>query len=368
MPARLFQILEDVDSFCSGKNQSSEHLAPTIAPLTDAALSTQLRRLLDGKTKPLGALGRLEDVALQLGMILGTPQPTLKSPRMFVFAADHGLAVQGVSAYPQTVTAQMVLNMLGGGAAVNVLTRQHGIELTLVDAGVLHPLPPHPGLISCRIGPGTSDASVAPAMSMHQCLQAIAAGRELVSAHDGNLLMLGEMGIGNTSSASLLTTSLTDIPLSACVGRGTGLDDAALARKSEVLRRTLTTHQGVSEPLAVLAAMGGFEIAMMVGAILEAAHRRKVVLVDGFIVSAALLVAYRLAPEVLGYCVFSHRSAETGHARMLDWLGVKPLLDLDLRLGEGSGAALAWPLIDSAARLLCEMSSFESAGVSGRIT
>lgn len=337
---------------------------PHIPDIHDAALAQRLQHRIDTKTKPLGALGRLEELALRLGLILGTDEPVLQQPQLVVFAGDHGLAARGVSAYPSDVTWQMVKNFLGGGAAVSVLARQHGLSLTVVDCGVRHDFAPQPGLVLRKIGPGTADALEGPAMSAAQCEQAIANGMQLVAALPGNALLLGEMGIGNTSSASLLLSRLTGTPIERCTGRGTGLGDQALARKTQVLRDVLDTHALAREPLEVLAAFGGFEIAMMVGAALQAASERRVVVVDGFIATSALLVAHALRPAVHGYCVYAHRSGEAGHALMLEHLGAQPLLDLGLRLGEGSGAALAWPLIDSAARLLCEMASFESAGVS----
>ena len=340
---------------------------PTIAT---AALRLRLQHRLDHKTKPLGSLGRIEALALQLGLILRTEQPVLMQPQMVVFAGDHGLAARGVSAYPSDVTWQMVDNFLAGGAAVSVLARQHGLALTVVDAGVRHDFAPLAGLLNRKIAPGTADALDGPAMSEAQCAQAVQAGRDVVRELPGNALLLGEMGIGNTSSAALLLARLTGEPIERCIGRGTGLDDSGLARKLSVLAAVLEAHPGVEAPLQALAAFGGFEIAMMVGAVLQAVEDHRVVVVDGFITGAAVLVAQRLAEidggSIVEGCVFAHRSNEAGHALMLRALGVTPLLDLGLRLGEGSGAALAWPLIESAARLLCEMASFESAGVASR--
>jgi nicotinate-nucleotide--dimethylbenzimidazole phosphoribosyltransferase len=341
-------------------------LIPPISPTADAPLQRELQQALDRKTKPPGSLGRIESLALQIGLVQRSLQPELKAPQMLVFAADHGLAARGVSAYPQAVTAQMVQNMLAGGAAVSVLTRQMGIALTLVDAGVAHELAPRPGLLLRKIAPGTRDASRAPAMDLSQCLGAVAAGRAVLRERPGNAVLFGEMGIANTSSAALLMARLGGLPIEQCVGRGTGLDDAGLAHKTAVLREALALHEGATHPLEALAALGGFEIAMMAGAMLQAAHERRLLVIDGFIVGAALLVARRLAPAVLDYCVFAHRGAEAGHARLLQLLGAQPLLELELRLGEGSGAALAWPLVDAAARVLREMASFESAGVSDR--
>jgi nicotinate-nucleotide--dimethylbenzimidazole phosphoribosyltransferase len=339
---------------------------PPIADISNPALARALQHKLDHKTKPLGALGRLESLALRIGLILGTEAPVLAQPQMVVFAADHGLAARGVSAYPSDVTWQMVENFLAGGAAVSVLARQHGLALTVVDAGVRHDFAPRPGLVIRKLAPGTADSSVQPAMTPAQCELAIRHGREVVQALPGNAVLFGEMGIGNTSAASLLLARFTGLDIAQCTGSGTGLDAAALARKIELLRGVLQRHAQATEPLAALAAFGGFEVAQLVGALLQAAQERRVIVVDGFIVTAALLVAHALAPQVLQRCVFAHRSGERGHALMLGHLEAEPLLDLGLRLGEGSGAALAWPLLESACAILREMASFESAGVSDK--
>jgi nicotinate-nucleotide--dimethylbenzimidazole phosphoribosyltransferase len=337
-----------------------------IPELDDPALDAALLRRIDGKTKPLGALGRLETLGLQIGRILGSETPQLRQPQLVVFAADHGLAAHGVSAYPSDVTWQMVENFLAGGAAVSVLARQHGLALTVVDAGVRHDFAPRPGLLLRKVAPGSADALAGPAMTTAQCAQALAAGRDVVQGLPGNALLLGEMGIGNSSAAALLLARLTGAPIEDCCGRGTGLDDAGLARKQAVLRQVLARHADAAAPLQALAALGGLEIAMMCGAVLQAALERRVIVVDGFIAGSAVLVAARLQPAVLSRCVFAHGSDEAGHGWMLQALGVAPLLQLGLRLGEGSGAALAWPLLVSACRVLAEMASFESAGVSTR--
>ena len=328
------------------------------------ALTQRLQHRLDQLTKPRGSLGRLEALALQVGLIQQTDAPRLHAPQLVVFAADHGLTAQGVSAYPSEVTAQMVENFLAGGAAVSVLARQHGLALTVVDAGVRHDFAARDGLLIRKVAAGTADASLGPAMSAAQCTQAIEHGRDVVRSLPGNALLLGEMGIGNTSSAALLLARVGGFEIDVCVGRGTGLDDAGLAHKLAVLRGVLVLHAASLEPLQALAAFGGFEIAMMVGAALQAAQERRVIVVDGFIVGAAILVASMLDPALLGCCVFSHRGDEAGHGLLLTAVGAQPLLQLGLRLGEGSGAALAWPLLDSAVRLLNQMASFESAGVS----
>ncbi|MDH5205090.1 MAG: nicotinate-nucleotide--dimethylbenzimidazole phosphoribosyltransferase [Hylemonella sp.] len=341
---------------------------PTVADIADATLSQALQHRIDQKTKPLGSLGRLETLALRIGQILGSETPALHAPQMVVFAGDHGLAARGVSAFPSDVTWQMVENFLAGGAAVSVFARQHGLALTVVDCGVRHEFGPREAgavqLLIRKIAPGTADASAGPAMTPVQCAQALANGAEIVKALPGNALLPGEMGIGNTSAASLLLARLGGLDIADCTGAGTGLDEPGIARKTTVLREVLLKHAEAKAPLDALAAFGGFEIATMVGAVLQAAAERRIILVDGFIASAAVLVASRLAPAVLQRCVFAHRSGERGHALMLATLQAEPLLDLGLRLGEGSGAALAWPLLESACRMLAEMASFESAGVS----
>jgi len=337
---------------------------PSIDDITQPALAERLQRQLDNKTKPLGSLGRIEVLAQRLGLILGSEMPELRAPQLVVFAADHGLAARGVSAYPSDVTWQMVENFLAGGAAVSVLARQHGIGLTVVDCGVRHDFAPRAGLVISKVAPGTADALEGPAMSPSQCRVAMDSGSVLVKGLPGNALLLGEMGIGNTSAASMLLARLSGIDVADCTGAGTGLDAGAVQRKIGILREVLARHVDAREPLDALAAFGGFEIATMVGAVLQAAVERRVVVVDGFIASAAVLVASHLQPAVLQRCVFAHRSGERGHALMLAHLKVEPLLDLGLRLGEGSGAAMAWPLLVSACAILREMASFESAGVS----
>jgi nicotinate-nucleotide--dimethylbenzimidazole phosphoribosyltransferase len=335
----------------------------------DGGLEARVLADLDAKTKPRGSLGRIESLALQLALIQGTSRPSLRAPQLVVFAGDHGIAAHGVSAYPREVTRQMVSNFLAGGAAVSVIARQHGIDVIVADCGVDAVFEPHPNLRDVKVAGaerGTADSTGGPAMARAQCTAAIARGRELVASLPGNALLLGEMGIGNTSSATLLMTRLTGEPLHVCIGRGTGLDDHGMKRKRLVLRRSIAANATALEPIDVLAAFGGFEIAAMVGATLQAALERRVVVVDGFIATAAVAIATALDSRVLASCVFSHCSDEFGHARWLRRLGVRPLLLLGLRLGEGSGAALAWPLLDSACRLLAEMASFESAGVSER--
>ena len=350
---------------------------PEVPDIRDEALAARVQHKLDFKTKPQGSLGTLERLASRIAGILGTEAPQLELPQMVVFAADHGLAARGVSAYPVDVTWQMVENFLAGGAAVSVLSRQHAIALNVMDCGVArdfavreqdpeHKLPKagEPRLWRRKVAYGTADCSQGQAMTAEQCAVAMRNGAELVKKLPGNALLLGEMGIGNTSSASLLLARLCGEPIEVVTGAGTGLDAEGLARKLAVLRQVLELHADVQQPLAVLAAMGGLEIAAMTGAVLQAAAERRVIVVDGFITTAAVLVASRLQPHVLQRCVYAHRSGEPGHARMLAHLQAQALLDWQLRLGEGSGAALAWPLLQSACTMLNEMASFESAGVS----
>ena len=338
--------------------------APTIANIENDELRQQLQQIIDLKTKPLGALGRLETLAVQLGMIQGTTTPHIEQPQIRVFAADHGLTKHGTSAFPSAVTAQMVYNFLQGGAAINVLARQHNIELKVVDAGVDADFAPHPQLLDYKVRHGSRDALIEPAMTAAECLAALENGMEVVKNLAGNLLIVGEMGIGNTSAASLLLAILYDVPLADCIGRGTGLDDAGLQHKINILTQVLERHQTAQAPFDVLAALGGLEIAMMAGALIQAASERRILLIDGFIASSALLMAERLAPGVAQYAVFAHHSVEPGHAHLLKSLNAEPLLNMGMRLGEGSGAALAYPLLQSACAIINEMASFSDAGIS----
>lgn len=334
---------------------------------TAGSLAESLQQKIDQKTKPLGALGQLEALALQIGLIQQRENPRLDQPQMLVFAGDHGAAKAGVSAYPQDVTWQMVENFLAGGAAINVFTRAYGLPLAVVDCGVAHQFGQREGLIDYKLSAGTENYLEAPAMTAAQCNQAIDNGAALVAryAEAGcNVIGLGEMGIGNTASASLITHCLSGKTLDACVGRGTGLDDAGLARKRALLAQALQRTGDLQDPAEVLRQFGGFEIATMVGVILAAAERRMVVLIDGFVVGAAALVACRWYPAARDYCVYAHRSAEAGHRIQLEAMQAEPLLDLGLRLGEGTGVALAWPLLQGAVAFLNEMASFASAGVS----
>ena len=333
-------------------------------------LESALIQKINTKTKPLGSLGRLEDLALQIGLIQQSLTPQFSKPTMLVFAGDHGIANSGVSPYPQAVTAQMVLNFLGGGAAINVFARQNGFALRVIDAGVNHVFEAHPDLISAKIGMGTANFLHQPAMTQAQCEQALTCGASIASveiAAGCNVMGFGEMGIGNTSSASCVMSVLCDLPIEECVGRGTGLDDTGLAQKTITLRQAIKHHTlNGQDVLQTLTTFGGFEIAMMVGAMLSAAEQKVLLLIDGFIATSALLVATKAQPNIIDYCVFAHCSNENAHRAMLTHLSAKPLLDLGLRLGEGTGAVLAYPLVQAAVNFLNEMASFESAAVSER--
>lgn len=350
-------------------------ISPLNNPFEPNALHASLLQKIQQKTKPLGALGELENLALQIGLIQHTISPQLKNPTILVFAADHGIANQGVSAYPQAVTAQMVINFLHGGAAINVFAKQNNMTLRVIDAGVNHTFAPElpilNTLIEAKIASGTRNFLVEPAMSLSQCEQAIAKGAVLAKAeidNGCNVLGFGEMGIGNTSSASCLMSVLCAMPIEQCVGRGTGLDDAGVARKTAILKQAIQQHAlDGQDAIQTLATFGGFEIAMMTGAMLSAVEHKTLLIIDGFIATAALLVAHKLQPNILNYCVFAHCSDESAHRQMLDYLKAKPLLNLNLRLGEGSGATLAYPLIEAAVNFLNEMASFASAGVSESI-
>jgi nicotinate-nucleotide--dimethylbenzimidazole phosphoribosyltransferase len=335
----------------------------------DRAIEPELRRIIDMKTKPPGSLGRLESLALQIGVIQRTTKPRIERPAMIVFAGDHGIAAEGVSPYPQEVTAQMVANFLSGGAAINALSRSVGMALEIVDAGVATPIPIDHGYERLSLGLGTRNFAHGAAMSRDTALEAIARGAARVRHHASlgtNVMGFGEMGIANTSAAACLMSRLCALPIDECVGRGTGLDDRGLAHKRDVLARALAKHASGGDAIDTLATFGGFEIAMMTGAYLAAAEARMTVLVDGFIASSALLVASKIAPDVLDYCVFAHASNEAGHRRMLAHFDAAPLLQLDLRLGEGTGAALALPLLRAAVAFVDEMASFDSAGVSNK--
>lgn len=341
---------------------------PQIPSTRDDALAVTLQRLIDDKTKPPGSLGVLEFVAMQIGLIQRTAQPQIKQPVIVVVAGDHGVVAENVSAYPQSVTWQMVENFLQQGAAINVFARQNNCVLHIVDAGVNHDFGARAGLLDRKVAAGTRNFAEQAAMSAAQCQQALAAGMALVAELDADVIGFGEMGIGNTTSAAAIMHKITGIPLAECVGAGTGLAPEGVEHKQRVIERAVAHHAEVATPLDILQTFGGFEIAMIAGAMLKAAKRRMVLLIDGFIVSSALLVAAQLQPAILDYCIFSHCSDEHGHRRMLQYLEARPLMQLDLRLGEGTGSALALPLLQAAVNFLQQMATFSSAQVSVKQT
>ncbi|PUZ21220.1 nicotinate-nucleotide-dimethylbenzimidazole phosphoribosyltransferase [Chitinophaga costaii] len=341
-------------------------------PALDKSLQAELQQKIDQKTKPPGSLGRLEALALQAGLIQQSLHPMMHKPGIIVFAGDHGVAELGlVNPYPQAVTAQMVYNFLNGGAAINIFCAVHNLGLCVVDAGVNHDFAPHADLVDRKVARGTQNYLLGKAMTESACNEALEAGAALVrekQAAGCNVIGFGEMGIGNSASAALIMHCITGIPLEDCVGAGTGSHAAQLELKKKTLQQALDKHGVPTDALDILATYGGFEIAMICGAILQAAALRMIVVIDGFIVTAALLVAFKAQPAVLDYCVFAHGSHEKGHRAMLDYLGAQPLLLLDLRLGEGTGAALAMPLLQSAIGFLNHMATFTQAGVSDRST
>lgn len=337
---------------------------PVISSTHNEVLSNALDAAIVNKTKPAGSLGMLESIAKQVGLIQQTVQPKIVQPALIVFAGDHGVVAENISAYPQSVTWQMVENFLAGGAAINVFARQNGCALHIVDAGVNHDFGERENLINRKVGYGTRNFAHEPAMCAEQCAQAMQHGADMVAGMQGNVLGFGEMGIGNTTSATALMHAITHLPIEQCVGAGTGLTTDGILHKQKVVAAAVARHAAAQSPLEILATFGGFEIAMIVGAMLAAAERRMLVLVDGFIVTSALLVASRLQPPILEYCVFSHCSDEHGHRQMLAHLGARPILQLGLRLGEGTGSALALPLLQAAVGFLNEMATFDSAAVS----
>ncbi len=337
---------------------------------TQPDFDVQLRNAIDSKTKPLGSLGRIEELAFSLGTIYRNLTPRITNPRMLVFAGNHGITESGVSAFPSEVTAQMVLNFISGGAAINVLCRTFGIDLEIVNAGVEFDFPSHSDLVDEPIAASTKNFHLEPAMTAEQVQSAITLGRRRVQAAvDGgsNFILLGEMGIGNTSSAAAITARVTQTSIGVCTGRGTGLTDESLAHKTQVLAEALARHESAVSPLDVLATFGGFEIAAMVGAILQSKELGIPVMVDGYITTSAALIAAGIDATSREVMVFSHRSQEPGHLIALQHLHAYELLNLDLRLGEGSGAALAFPLAKAATEILCDMATFDAAQVSGAI-
>lgn len=339
---------------------------PTLVPL-DADRGQRLARLVGGLAKPPGSLGRLEALAVRLGQILDTDAPRIERASLLVFAGDHGLVEEGVSAYPAAVTALMVATLLDGRASANAFAAAVGAEVVIVDAGVAADLAPHLALRDLKVRAGTRNAAREAALTASEVLTALASGaavaREAIAA-GADAVLLGEMGIGNTAASALIMHRLLPAPLDHCIGRGAGHGAEGLARKQAALERA-AVRTDASAPLDVLREFGGLEIVMMAGAIFGAAAARRPVVVDGFIASAAALAAIRLCPGVVDYCIFGHRSAERGHALLLDRLGAEPLLDLGLRLGEGTGALLAVPLLRAAARLLTDVASLDEVLAGG---
>jgi nicotinate-nucleotide--dimethylbenzimidazole phosphoribosyltransferase len=339
---------------------------------TDARLLAQAQASLDRLTKPIGSLGRLEELAARYVMITGEMKPKVPRGAVFTFAADHGVTAEGVSAYPSAVTPQMVLNFVRGGAGVNVLARHVGVEVRVVDIGVAFDFESAPGLMHRKVMSGTKNLMVEPAMSRAQAEQALQVGIELATeaAQEGiGLIGTGEMGIGNTTASSAITAAMTRRQVSDVTGRGTGIDDAGHAHKIDVIQRALAFHRlDSTDAMEVLAKVGGLEIGGLAGLMLGAAAARIPVVLDGFIAGAAALIAVGLQPRCKDYLIASHQSVERGHRAILDYLGLKPLLDLDLRLGEGTGACLGMSLVLAAIKILTEMATFNEAGVSERRT
>ena len=349
-------------------NQLQDILA-SIKPV-DNSLRVRVQAHLDDLTKPQGSLGRLEEVAMKYAVATGTDRPVLQKKKVFCFAADHGVASEGVSAFPTEVTPQMVYNMLGGGAAINVLSRHAGAELDVVDMGVNHDFSDHPSLRKHKLRKGSSNIAQGPAMTIEEAVQAVMTGVNLAleAREQGyDLLATGEMGIANTTSATALFAVLLDLPVESITGRGTGIDDATLDHKISVIKQAIENNRAsLSTPLDVLASLGGFEIAGICGLVLGAASVGMPVVVDGFISSAGAVAAMKLSCKVSEYLFFSHLSNEQGHTAIMNKLGVRPILDLDLRLGEGTGASLAMQVIEGAVKIYNEMATFSSAQVSGK--
>lgn len=332
----------------------------------DTAIISALRDKIDNLTKPKGSLGTLEELALQIGLIQQTLSPSLRHPVNIIYAADHGIADEGVSKSPKEVTRQVIHNFLNGGAGICFLARQHGIELKIVDGGVDFDFPSIPQLISRKVRKGTRNFLNEAAMTNEEMELSIQYGADIVTdchREGSNVVSFGEMGIGNTAASSMWMTCLTGIPLIDCVGAGSGLDNEGVRHKYNVLKQSLHQYKGDNSPLNVICYFGGFEMVMAVGGMLRAAELGMVILVDGFIMTNCVLAASALYPEMLPYCIFGHCGDEAGHKRVLDALQAKPLLNLGLRLGEGSGSVCAYPIVESAVRMINEMHSFQQAAV-----
>jgi nicotinate-nucleotide--dimethylbenzimidazole phosphoribosyltransferase len=346
-----------------------DSLIPTIPPLDESAMRSARARQ-DRLTKPRGSLGRLEELSIQLAGMKADPFPSVERKAVIVMAADHGVAAEGVSAYPAEVTAQMVLNFLRGGAAINSLARQAGARVSVVDIGVASEFGTVPGLIQHKVMCGTRSLAQGPAMTRREAEQALQVGVVVLNEEASrglDLVATGDMGIGNTTPSSAIAAVMTGLPVSQVVGRGTGIDDQGLQHKIQVIEQSLAVNRpDASDALDVLHKVGGLEIAGLAGVMIAAAGRRIPIVVDGFISTAAAMIAVGLAPGVREYLISAHQSVEVGHRAMLNHLSLAPLLDLNLRLGEGTGAALAFHLIEAATRILREMATFDEAGVSDK--
>lgn len=347
-----------------------EKLSQTVKKITQLnyKLMEEIQLRLDNLTKPLGSLGRLEELAKQISGITGKPSPDLKNKLIFTLAADHGVTEEGVSAYPKEVTTQMVYNFLRGGAGINVLAKHVGAKVIVVDIGVAEDLKPHPKLIVKKVNYGTKNMAKGAAMTREEAIKAIETGIKIFNAELKNgidILGTGEMGIGNTTAASAITASFSNRPVEEITGRGTGLDDQRLKNKIDIIKRSLSLNKpDPTDPIDVLSKIGGFEIGGLTGIILAAAANKVPVVIDGFISGAAALVAFKIEPKVKDYLIAAHKSQEAGHKIILEHIGLKPLLDLDLRLGEGTGGALGIGLADAAIKILTQMATFKSANVS----
>jgi nicotinate-nucleotide--dimethylbenzimidazole phosphoribosyltransferase len=333
-------------------------------------IEEQLQHKINHKTKPLGALGSLEAIALKIGAIQNTLTPQFSDPHIVVFAGDHGITKEGVSAYPAEVTHQMVLNFLNGGAAINVFAKQNSIGLKIIDAGVAKDFEKSEGLINYKVGFGTRSFLTAKAMTKAQLDLCMLYGNSVIShlqkTSKCNIVGFGEMGIGNTSAATMLMHYFTNISLTECIGRGTGLNDEQLKHKINILISAKTFHGSIAEPLEIIQAFAGFEMAQMCGAMLAAFEQGLILLIDGFIASSVLLACSKINPEILNNAIFCHQSDEVGHAKLLKYLNAEPILKLNMRVGEGTGCAVAYPIMQSAVNFLNEMASFESANVSNK--
>lgn len=332
----------------------------------DETIREALINKINNLTKPKGSLGTLEELALQIGLIQQTLTPELKHPQNIIFAADHGIVDEGVSLSPKEVTWQQISNFLHGGAGVNFLCRQHGFKLKIVDAGVDYDLPYEKGIINMKVRKSSRNYLHEAAMTEEEMNQCIERGAEVVRqchAEGSNVVSFGEMGIGNTSSSSMWMTCFTHIPLEQCVGAGSGLDNAGIRHKYNVLKQALDHYQGDESAQDLIRYFGGLEMVMAIGAMLQAAELKMIILVDGFIMTNCILAASQLYPEVLSYAIFGHQGDEAGHKLVLDAMGAKPLLNLGLRLGEGTGAICSYPIIDSAVRMINEMDTFEHASI-----